>query len=96
MSVKSINVSDRQNSDTKDITVLYFADLADDANCHEETLTLPQSTSLMELYEQLSTRHRFSRPQSDLRVAINDYFVKWTEGINDGDNVVFIVPVAGG
>ena len=78
------------------INVLYFASLADEANCHEEKITVPQSTSLTELYEQLRQKHRFSRPQSELRVAVNDYFVKWTDEIYDGDSVVFITPVAGG
>lgn len=78
------------------ITVLYFASLADEANCHEEKVTVAQSTSLTELYEQLSQKHRFSRPQSELRVAINDYFAKWSDEIYDGDSVVFITPVAGG
>ena len=96
MSANAINETATKNTSTKNITVLYFADLADDANCHEEKVSISQSMSLSELYEQLSERHRFSRPQSELRVAVNDYFVKWTEVINDGDNVVFIVPVAGG
>ena len=91
-----MNVNDKQKTITKDITVLYFADLADEANCHEEKVTVQVSTSLTELYEQVSQKHRFSRPQSELRVAVNDYFVKWTEMLNDGDNVVFILPVAGG
>lgn len=81
---------------TMDINVLYFASLADEANCQQETVTVPQSTSLIELYEQLCQKHRFSRPQSELRVAVNDYFAKWTDAISDGDSVVFITPVAGG
>jgi len=81
---------------TMDINILYFASLADEADCHEETVTVPQSTSLTELYEQLSQKHRFSRPQSELRVAVNDYFAKWTDEIYEGDSVVFITPVAGG
>ena len=81
---------------TMNINILYFASLADEANCHEETVTVPQSTSLTELYEQLSQKHRFSRPQSELRVAVNDYFAKWTDKIYEGDSVVFITPVAGG
>ena len=81
---------------TMDINVLYFASLADEANCQQETVTIQQSTSLIELYEQLCQKHRFSRPQSELRVAINDYFAKWTDSISDGDSVVFITPVAGG
>lgn len=81
---------------TMTITVLYFASLADEANCHEEKINIAQSTSLAELYEQLRQKHRFSRPQSELRVAINDYFAKWSDEIVDGDSVVFITPVAGG
>ena len=81
---------------TMDINVMYFASLADEANCQQETVKLPQDTSLSELYEQLSQKHRFSRPQAELRVAVNDYFAKWTDQINDGDSVVFITPVAGG
>ena len=81
---------------TMDINVLYFASLADEANCQQETVTVQQSTSLTELYYQLCQKHRFSRPQSELRVAINDYFAKWTDSISDGDSVVFITPVAGG
>ncbi|ERL55223.1 MoaD/ThiS family protein [Psychrobacter aquaticus] len=78
------------------ITVLYFASLADEANCYEENVAVQQLTSLTELYEQLRQKHRFSRPQSELRVAVNDYFAKWTDQIYDGDSVVFITPVAGG
>ena len=81
---------------TMNINVLYFASLADEANWNKEKITVPQSTSLTELYEQLRQKHRFSRPQSELRVAVNDYFAKWTDEIYDGDSVVFITPVAGG
>ncbi|WP_201594603.1 MoaD/ThiS family protein [Psychrobacter fulvigenes] len=81
---------------TMNINVLYFASLADEANCQEESVSVQQSTSLTELYQQLSQKHRFSRPQSELRVAVNDYFANWTDQINDGDSVVFITPVAGG
>ncbi|ALF60213.1 MoaD/ThiS family protein [Psychrobacter urativorans] len=89
-------ITDSPIDNTMDINVLYFAGLADEANCHEEKITVQKSTSLTDLYEQLSQKHRFSRPQSELRVAVNDYFVKWIEVLNDGDNVVFILPVAGG
>ena len=90
-----IESSDDINT-TMNITVLYFASLADEANCHEEKVNVPQSMSLTELYEQLRQKHRFSRPQSELRVAVNDYFAKWTDEISHGDSVVFITPVAGG
>ncbi len=86
-----------KNTDTlMDIHILYFASLADEAKCYEEKVTVNQSTSLAQLYGQLSKKHGFSRPQSDLRVAVNDYFATWTDEIQDGDSVVFITPVAGG
>ncbi len=81
---------------TKTINVLYFASLADEANCHEEKVTVPKSMSLNELYAQLNQKYNFSREQSELKVAVNDYFAKWSDAIDDGDNVVFITPVAGG
>ncbi len=92
----SITEADTTVESTMNINVLYFASLADEANCQQETVTVQQDTSLTELYEQLRQRHRFSRPQSELRVAVNDYFAKWTDPITDGDSVVFITPVAGG
>ena len=95
MSIAEKN-AEQVSDNTMNINVLYFASLADEANCNEEKVTVQQATSLNDLYQQLNQKHRFSRPQSELRVAVNDYFVKWTEAINDGDNVVFIAPVAGG
>ncbi|WP_348548729.1 MoaD/ThiS family protein [Psychrobacter sp. KFRI-CH2-11] len=79
-----------------DINILYFASLADEAGCQQETVSVAQSTSLSQLYEQLRQKHGFSHSQQELRVAVNDYFAKWTDPINDGDSVVFITPVAGG
>lgn len=81
---------------TMNVNVLYFASLADEANCHEEKVAVDASTSLAQLYAQLQQKHRFSRAQSDLRVAVNDYFAKWTDPIQEGDSIVFITPVAGG
>ena len=93
MSTTEVNSN---NEALMDINVLYFASLADEANCRQETIRVGKDTSLTELYAHLSQKHRFSRPQSELRVAVNDYFAKWTDQINDGDSVVFITPVAGG
>ena len=61
-----------------------------------ERLTAAPEVRARRRYEQLRQKHRFSRPQSELRVAVNDYFAKWTDEIYEGDSVVFITPVAGG
>ncbi len=92
----SVIEKDQTIEKTKTINVLYFASLADEANCHEEKVTVQQSISLTELYAQLNQKYNFSREQSELKVAINDYFAKWSDSIDDGDSVVFITPVAGG
>ena len=96
MTDANIKTETDNNTDVITINVLYFASLADEANCQEEKITLAPSTSLTQLYQQLNDKYRFSRPQDELRVAVNDYFAKWDDAINDGDNVVFITPVAGG
>ena len=83
-------------TDSMTINILYFASLADEAKCHEEKVTVEKSLSLADLYAHLHQKHRFSNPQSQLRVAVNDYFVQWDQEIKDGDSVVFIIPVAGG
>ncbi len=79
---------------TMTIDVLCLASLADKADCSEQRITIQQSASLTDLYQQLSQKHIFSYPQSQLRVVINDDFVNWNELIYDGDNVAFISPAA--
>ena len=96
MTDANIKTETDNTTDVITINVLYFASLADEADCQEEKITLAPCTSLAQLYQQLSDKYRFSRPQDELRVAVNDYFAKWDDAINDGDNVVFITPVAGG
>lgn len=78
------------------VTVLYFASLADQAGVAQETLTLEQSLTLPELFEQLNNKYHFSRGQSQLGVAVNDNFADWSDPIQDGDQIAFIPPVAGG
>ena len=78
------------------ITVLYFASLADKSHKGSEPLTLVTGTSLTELYNSLQDRYQFRQQPTELRVAINDEFASWDEAIKDGDTIAFIPPVAGG
>jgi molybdopterin converting factor small subunit len=48
------------------------------------------------LYDELAARHRFRLPASQLKVAVNGAFAEWERELEDGDEVVFIPPVAGG
>ena len=78
------------------ITVLYFASLADKSHKGSEPLTLETGTSLTELYDSLQNHYQFRQQPAELRVAINDEFASWDEAIKDGDTIAFIPPVAGG
>ncbi|EEY91675.1 ThiS family protein [Acinetobacter junii SH205] len=96
MTTSEMTRTDMTKTDSMTISILYFASLADEAKCHEEKVTVQKSISLHALYANLNQKHCFSKPQSQLRVAVNDYFVDWDQEVCDGDNVVFMTPVAGG
>ena len=54
------------------------------------------ATTPATLYAELAARHGFRLPASQLRVAVNAAFSDWDRPLRDGDEVVFIPPVAGG
>jgi molybdopterin converting factor small subunit len=73
------------------VTVHYFAMLREQARRDSETRVTNAGTP-RELYTELG----FTLPAGNLRVAINDAFVAMDARLNDGDEVTFIPPVAGG
>lgn len=75
--------------------VQYFALLREQAGRSEETVT-SHAADARNLYEQLRTSRGLSMPAEQLRVAVNDEFADWSHPLADGDNVVFLPPVAGG
>ena len=48
------------------------------------------------LYEELQIAHQFPHKPKQLMIAINDDFSEWETELAEGDEVVFIPPVAGG
>ena len=79
----------------KHLTVQYYALLREQAGRREEALVSGAATP-GELYAELSQRHPFTLAPQVLRVAINAEFREWSAPLADGDEVVFIPPVAGG
>jgi molybdopterin converting factor subunit 1 len=73
----------------------YYALLREQAGVQAETIDTPANTP-SKLYAELVDRHRFRLPASQLRVAVNAAFGDWDQALADGDEVVFIPPVAGG
>lgn len=79
----------------KQIDVLYFASLAEQAAKDEERLSF-DGDSLVALYQQLTERYSFRLAQNKIAVAINHEITDWDTPIQQGDIVAFIPPVAGG
>lgn len=80
----------------KKITVLYFANLAYQADKDEEAIQVDEAMNLPNLYQHLCEKYQFNKTPKQLKVAINHNFADWTDQITDGDCVAFIPPVAGG
>ncbi len=79
----------------KRVHVNYFAILRDQRGCSSEDLET-DSMNYDELYEELRTRYGFTLSRSLVRVAVNGAFRDGAEFIQEGDEIVFIPPVAGG
>ncbi len=79
----------------KTLKLRYFAALRDQVGLSEETLQLAVNTPA-ELFQALQARYGVTLDPASLRVAVNDRFVPMNEPLEDGDQVVFIPPVAGG
>ncbi len=79
----------------KAISVLYFAQLRELAGKSNEA-RVTKAHSAAGLYDELRVLYGFQNDPKHLRVAINGEFAEWTTSLNDGDELVFIPPVAGG
>jgi len=77
------------------INITYFAILQDERGLPSESLETSASNPA-ELYAELKNEHSFSLTKCRLKVAVNDEFADWDSALAEGDNVVFIPPVAGG
>ncbi len=54
------------------------------------------SNTVSELYNEIKNIHNFSIDKKNLKIAINNSFVKWNKNISNDDTIIFIPPVAGG
>ena len=79
----------------KTVHVQYFALLREQRGLSKETL-VTHAPDAAALYAELGARHGFTLPVTRLRAALNGEFVPWPAPLKDGDEIVFIPPVAGG
>lgn len=77
------------------MTVRYFAILRERRGLETEAVQT-KARSPIELYAELSGTHGLGLPATMVKCAVNGAFVESDHLLNDGDEVVFIPPVAGG
>ena len=77
------------------VRLKYYALLREQAGRGEESVDT-RAPDAAALFDELAARHRFSLSRSQLKVAVNAEFADWSRPLADGDEVVFIPPVAGG
>lgn len=73
----------------------YFASLREQRGLSQEDIETAAATPAA-VYAELAARHRFTLPGARVRVAVNGEFADPARPLGDGDEVVFIPPVAGG
>ena len=77
------------------VRVRYYALLREQAGRSAEQVETASGDAAA-LYDELAARHGFTLPRAQLKVALNGEFADWSRPLADGDEVVFIPPVAGG
>ena len=77
------------------INVNYYAMFREQAGYSGEVVEAGCGDAVA-LFERLKETHGFSMGRSHVRLAVNDALVGWDAPLNDGDQIVFIPPVAGG
>jgi MoaE-MoaD fusion protein len=79
------------------VTVRLFASLREAAAAEDAALELPGGASAADAWQALCERHpSLSGRRASLSVAVNRRYAPWTEPLGEGDELVFIPPVAGG
>ena len=84
-----------QSNTVKTITVTYFAQLKELTGTSEETIETDSETPAG-LFEEIRAKHNIPLKRKGMMVAVNGDFTDWTHTLVEGEEVVFIPPVAGG
>lgn len=79
----------------RQIRLRYFAILREHvgSSCEKRETT---STTVGELYNEINDEKNFDLEKESIRIALNGDFVELNCSLTDGDEIVFIPPVAGG
>lgn len=78
-----------------EIKILYFASLREQRGLSSENIKTDCQTAL-ELWKSLAEEHKLKMELNFLKVAVNEEYVDFSYQLQNGDQIVFIPPVAGG
>lgn len=79
------------------IRILYFATFREQVGRDEESRRLPEATSVSQLWARLSEEVPFFRRFPAMPpAAVNREYVRGERTLEEGDEVAFLPPVAGG
>ena len=79
----------------KTIEIRYFAILREEAKKDKEIYKSSAETAA-QLYEELKADYDFSLDATEIKLSLNQKYAALDSEIKDGDQLVFIPPVAGG
>ena len=79
----------------KSVILKHYAVFREQRGLASETYETAAGT-LGELYDDVARKYGFSLPSSVVRPAVNDSFTSMDAQFEQGDEIVFVPPVAGG
>ena len=77
------------------IKVRYFALFREQTGCNSEAVDWRGGTAA-ELFQAMAEKHAALKTEAAALVAINDEMVGWETQLQEGDEILFFPPVAGG
>jgi len=77
------------------VKVRYFALFREQAGMESESVDWQGGTAA-ELFQEMAARHATLMPEAAALVAINDEMAGWETTLDEGDEILFFPPVAGG
>lgn len=92
-----IEVISRLQGDNQDqeVTISYYAQLRELTGKSSETI-ITSSVTPSGVYEEIRAIYNLDLKRKNMMVAIDGEFTDWTHQLADGEEIVFIPPVAGG
>ena len=79
------------------VKVLFFGRVRELTGINEESLEMPEGTTLSELFEHYQRRFPFLAGfRASLVASRNQEFAAWDTPLSSGDDIAFLPPVSGG